>query len=98
MLHISSLSGSSLSPLGDRDTVKAAGSVGTPWQPHHAGRQAVGVLDLSSHHRAAHRAALLRRNLLAPLNPRAPQRGEATVRGVVCPAAPRLGAQSALAG
>jgi len=98
MLHISSLSGRGLSPLGDRDAVKAAGSVGTPGQPRDPQWQAVGVLDLPTHHRAAHRAALLRRHLLAPLNPRTPRRGEATVRGVVCPAAPGLWAEAALAG
>ena len=97
-LLVSSLGGSSLSSLANSDTVKAPGSVGPPRQPHYARRQAVRVLDLSTQHRAADRTALLRRHLLAPLDPRAPWRGEATVRGVVCPAAPGLRAQSALAG
>lgn len=71
-LHVSSLSGSSLSTLANGDTVKAPGSVGPPRQPHDARRQAVRVLDLSPQHRAADRTALLRRHLLAPLDPRAP--------------------------
>lgn len=71
MLHISSLSGCSLSPLAN-DTVKAPSSIGTPGQPHYPWWQAVCILDLSTQHRAADRTALLRRHLLAPLNPRAP--------------------------
>lgn len=95
--RISSLSSSSLSPLG-RHTVKATSSIGTPRQPRYSWRQAVGILDLPTQHRAADRTALLRRHLLASLNPRAPWRCEATVWGVICPAAPGLGAQPALNG
>lgn len=96
--RVSSLSGSRLSPLTNSYTVKATGSVGTPRQPRHAWRQPICILDLPTQHWAADRTALLRRHLLAPLDPRTPRRGEATVRGVVCPAAPRLRAQPALAG
>lgn len=78
-LNQSSLSGSSLSPLTDSDTMKAPGSVGAPRQPHHTWRQPVGILDLATQHGAADGTALLRRHLLAPLNPRAPRWGEATV-------------------
>lgn len=78
-LHISSLSGSGLSPLTDRDTVKATSPIRTPGQPHDAWRQTVGILDLSTQHGTAHWTALLRRHLLAPLHPRAPRRGQAAV-------------------
>lgn len=94
---LSSLCGSSLSPLSNIDSMKTTGSIRTPGQPHYSWWQPISVLDFSTHHGAADWTALLRCHLLAPLNPWAPWRCQATVWGVVCPPAPSLRAQPAIA-